>query len=142
MSKYRYLEGIAIADLAFEATGKNLNELFVNAAEAMMAAQVDLRTVVPKTLKEVEIENQDIGQLLFDFLSEIIFYKDAEQVLFKTVKVNINKNKTYKLRAEFKGEVIDLAKHKLHNDLKAVTMHKFAIEQTKTGWKCTVVVDI
>lgn len=142
MPKYRYLEGVAVADLAFEAFGNDLNELFENAAMAMLSAQADLKTVDARILKEVDLENADIVQLLFDFLNEIIFYKDAEQLIFKTVKANIVRNKAYKLHAEFKGEIIDTAKHKLGNDLKAVTMHLFKVEKTKTGWKCTVVVDI
>ncbi len=142
MPNYRFLEGIAVADLAFEATGKDLNDLFTNAAMAMLVSQVDVKTVAPKVTKKIVLENEDVGQLLFDFLNEIIYLKDAEQLVFKDVKVAIVKNAVYKLSASFRGETIDPKKHKLGNDLKAVTMHKFKVEQTKTGWKCQVVVDI
>jgi SHS2 domain-containing protein len=142
MPNYRFLEGISTADLAFEATGKELNDLFVNAALAMFESQVQLNTVEEKITKKIELERNDVGQLLFDFLNEIIFFKDAEQLIFKTVKVAISKNAKYKLVAELKGEKIDPKKHKLGNDLKAVTMHKFSIGQTPKGWKCQVVVDI
>jgi len=142
MPAYRFLEGIVTADLAFEATGKDLNELFANAALAVFESQVKLNTVEAKVTKKIIMENKDIGQLLFDFLNEIIFLKDAEQLIFKTAKVAIAKNAKYKLVAELKGEKIDQKKHKLGNDLKAVTMHKFNVEQTPKGWKCLVVVDI
>lgn len=142
MPNYRFLEGVSTADLAFEATGKELNDLFANAALAMFESQVKLNTVEEKITKKIVMERNDIGQLLFDFLSEIIFFKDAEQLVFKTANVSIAKNAKYKLVAELKGEKIDPMKHKLGNDLKAVTMHKFNVEQTPKGWKCLVVVDI
>ncbi len=142
MQGYKFLEGIVTADLAFEATGKDLNALFENAAMAVLESQAKLETVSAKVTKKVVLENEDIGQLLFDFLNEIIYFKDAEQLIFKTVKASVTKNGKYNLVAELKGEKIDQKKHKLGNDLKAVTMHKFNVEQTKAGWKCLVVVDI
>ncbi len=142
MPAYRFLEGIVTADLAFEATGKGLNDLFANAALAMFESQVKLNTVEEKITKKIEMERNDVGQLLFDFLNEIIFFKDAEQLIFRSVKVAVTKNAKYRLVAELKGERIDQKKHKLGNDLKAVTMHKFKVEQTPKGWKCLVVVDI
>jgi SHS2 domain-containing protein len=142
MPKYRFLEGIVTADLAFEATGKDLNELFTNAAMAVLVSQADVKTISPEMTKKISLENADAGQLLFDFLNEIIFLKDAKQLIFKSVNVSVSKNKAYKLVAELKGEQINPAKHKLGNDLKAVTMHKFSLEQTTKGWKCLVVIDI
>lgn len=142
MQGYKFLEGIATADVAFEATGKTLNKLFENAALAVFATQVDVKTVKEKVTTEIELENKDVEHLLIDFLNEIIFYKDADRLIYKTVRVDIIKNKTYTLHAELHGEEIDLKKHKLGNDVKAVTMHKFKIEETKKGWTCRVVLDI
>jgi SHS2 domain-containing protein len=142
MPGYRFLEGIAVADLAFEAAGKDLAALFENAALAVFVSQVKLETVEPKVAKKIVLENEDVGQLLFDFLNEIIFLKDAEQLIFKSVKASITRNAVYKLVADLKGETIDPKKHKLGNDLKAVTMHQFKVEQTPKGWRCLVVIDI
>ena len=142
MPNYKFLEGIVTADLAFEATGKDLNALFENAALAVLESQAQLKTIDAKVTKKIMLENENVEDLLFDFLNEIIFFKDAEQLIFKTVKVAIAKNEKYKLTAELKGEKIDQKKHKLGNDLKAVTMHQFKVEQTKSGWKCLVVIDI
>ena len=142
MPAYRFLEGLVTADLAFEATGKDLNQLFKNAALAMFSAQAKLSSITPKITKRIRLEHEDLEQLLFDFLNDIIYFKDAKQLLFKTAKVKITKDKNYKLDAELKGETLNLKKHKLGNDLKAVTYHQFRVEKTKSGWKCVVVVDI
>ncbi len=142
MPNYKFLEGIVTADLAFEATGKDLSALFTNAALAVLESQAKLDTVAAKVTKKVVLENEDVGQLLFDFLNELIYFKDAEQLIFKTVKAVVSKNDAYKLVADLKGEKIDQKKHKLGNDLKAVTMHQFKVEESKAGWKCQVVIDI
>jgi SHS2 domain-containing protein len=53
MPNYKFLEGIVTADLAFEATGKDLNDLFTNAALAVLESQVKLETVEPKVTKKI-----------------------------------------------------------------------------------------
>jgi SHS2 domain-containing protein len=142
MPAYKFLEGVVTADLAFEASGNDLSALFTNAAQAVLVSQADVKTIQPKITKKIILKNADVGQLLFDFLNEIIYIKDAEQLIFASVKAAVIKNEEYELVADLKGETIDIKKHKLGNDLKAVTMHKFDVSQTKTGWKCTVVIDI
>ena len=62
--------------------------------------------------------------------------------LFKKSEVNIDeKGKKYSLKAQLSGEPINRKKHELRNDIKAITLHMFKIEKTKTGFKDLVVVD-
>ncbi|HLD15307.1 MAG TPA: archease [Candidatus Nanoarchaeia archaeon] len=143
MKKFEYLEDIAVADIAFDAFGKDLNELFTNAALALFNMQVDLKTVTSKKTWKVKLKNEKIDNLLFDFLDEIIFLKDKDYSIFDKVKVKITeKNKTYHLEAEIKGEKINPKKHKLGNDVKAVTLHLFEVKKLKKYWKARVIVDI
>jgi SHS2 domain-containing protein len=80
---------------------------------------------------------------LFNFLSELVFVKDSEQLLFSRFDIDIfPENNGWKVKCECFGEKIDPEKHELLVDVKAVTMHKFAIEETKNGWKARVVLDI
>ena len=48
MKKYKFLEDVAIADIAYEAYGKNLNEVFENSAHAIFDLSADVRTVASK----------------------------------------------------------------------------------------------
>jgi len=96
--KYKFLEDIAIADIAYEAYGKNLNELFANAALAVSDTMVDLNTVEHHETKIIEIKEKQIDLLLFDFLAEIIFVKDTESLLLNKFDVKIEKNKINKLK--------------------------------------------
>ena len=135
--KYKVLDHTA--DVMFEGYGKNLNELFENSAIATTDVMVDRKTLGKKIKKEIKIENKRIDSLLFDFLEEIIYLKDAEELLFKEFKVSI---KDGKLKAICSGEKIDREKHKLKLDVKAVTLHKFEVKQVKNKWKAVFILDI
>ena len=137
--KFKYLEKIAIADIAYEAYGKNLNEVFENSAYAFFDITCNPKTLKSKIKKEIKLENKDEQDLLYDFLSELIFLKDSKQLIFNKVKVIIKNNK---LKAILYGDKIDYEKQELRNDVKAITYHMFKLEKTKNGYKTRVVVDI
>ena len=139
MKKFKYLEDVAIADICFEAYGKTLNEVFENSAYAFFDMTANPKTIQTKITKEITLKNNDQQNLLYDFLSELIFLKDSEQLIFKNVKVTIKNNQ---LKAILEGDKINPEKHELRNDIKAVTMHLFKLEKTKTGYLARVVVDI
>lgn len=145
MKKYRFLEDVALADIAYEAYGKDLNELFENAAYAILELSADIKTVEPKKKLEILLENEKLENLLYDFLSEILFLKDSKYMVFRNAKVSISENKkngNYGLKAVLEGDSINPQKQHLENDIKAVTMHMFGIKKEKRGYKATVVVDI
>ncbi len=142
---YRFLEGLTMADVAFEATGKTLEEMFASAADAIMNTQVkDLKKIEPKLEKSFEIRAADEERLLHDFLQELIFLKDAERLLFREYKLKIAKagTKGYVLSAKAKGEPLDMKKHELLVDVKAVTWNKFKVEKTAKGWKAVAIIDV
>lgn len=146
MPKYQFLENVAIADIAYEAYGRSLNELFENSAFAIFELSANLKTVDSKKKVEFGLENENIENLLYDFLSEILFFKDSKYMVFKKVKVSIKENnkdkKKYQLKAVLEGDKINPQKQQLENDIKAVTMHMFEVKKEKNQWKATVVVDI
>ena len=82
---------------------------------------------------------------MHNFLQELIFYKDAKLLLFSGYDIKIEeKPKTGKLvlRATLSGEKIDMKKHELLVDVKAVSWHMFKVEQVKNNWKCFVILDV
>jgi len=141
--KYKILEDIAIADIAIEAYGKDLNELFENSALAIFEESSNIKKINEKEKKTIKLKAKNVEDLLFDFLSEILFLKDAFSIIFKKSIIKINqKNKKYILNANLSGEKIDRKKHELRNDIKAITLHMFKVEKTKQGYKSLVVVDV
>jgi len=136
---YKYLEKIATADIAFEAEAKTIEELFTDSALAVMETMVELKDVEQKEKRIVELEGNNIENLLFDWLSEIVFIKDSENMLFSGFNVEIKDNK---LKAECLGEKIDQQKHRPRVDVKAITLHKFRVERVKDKWKASIIIDI
>jgi len=137
---YKFLEDIATADIAFEARGRTLDELFENAFAAVEESMVEtsgVKAVVKKTLK---LKNATLDGLLFDFLSALVYFKDAESLLFSKVKVKITDS--YELEATLYGEKIDPSRHDLRSDVKAVTLHMFEVKQVGKEWYCRVILDI
>ena len=141
-TKYKFLEDVAIADIAFEAYGKDMNELFENAALAIFELSAKIGSIQAQKKLEFKLEDEKIDNLLYDFLSEILFLKDSKYMVFKKIKVEIQKNERYNLKAVLEGDSINPQKQKLENDIKAITMHMFEVKKEKNQWKATVVVDI
>ncbi|MBI2655356.1 archease [Candidatus Woesearchaeota archaeon] len=142
MVKYKFLEDIAIADIAYEAYGKDLNELFENAAMAIFELSADIKTVEAKEKIEFELENEKLDNLLYDFLSEILFLKDSKYMVFRKVKVDLEEGNPNKLKAVMHGDTINPNKQHLENDIKAVTMHMFELKKDKGGYTARIVLDI
>src|SRR5438034_9528961 len=87
---YHYLEEIGTADIAFEATGRDLPELFMAAADATMNVMIDnLDAIEPHETRHIELSNDQIDMLLFDFLQEFVYFKDAERLLLRVRGVQI-----------------------------------------------------
>jgi SHS2 domain-containing protein len=141
---YRYLEDIGTADIAFEATGRDLPELFTSAADATMNVMIEnLDTIEPRDTRHIELKNNEIDMLLFDFLQELIYFKDAERLLLRVREIEIEqKERFYSLKATSAGEPLDAGRHQQRADVKAVTLHNFRVEKTDGGWKTAVILDI
>lgn len=141
---YRYLPDIATADIAFEATGASREEMFAAAADALTNVMVeDLATIRPRQTVEIIVEHEDLDLLLFAFLQEFVYYKDARRLLLRPASLVIaDDDATLKLRATARGEEIAPDRHPMVVDVKAVTLHRFAVEQRDGTWRATVVLDI
>ncbi len=139
---YRYLEELSSADAAFEASGNTLEEVFRDSALATFEVMVDTKTIKPFLRREILVKNSDVDGLLIDWLSELVFLKDSESLLFSVFDVILTKNDVYVLKGVAKGEKIDREKHKLRSDVKAVTYHLLEVKKTEDKWVARVVLDI
>jgi SHS2 domain-containing protein len=141
---YKYLEDVGTADIAFEATGRDLPELFTAAADATMNVMIEnLNAIEPRETRRIELKNDKIDMLLFDFLQELIYFKDAEQLLLRIREMQIDeKDGHYFLDVATEGERLDIVHHEQRADVKAVTLHNFQVEKIDGGWKASVLLDI
>jgi SHS2 domain-containing protein len=141
MPNFRFLEDIAIADAAFEAFGDTLEELFESCAVATFEVMVDTRNVKPEQKKEIKIEDLNLEDLLFDFISELVYLKDAHKVFFSKFDLYINKNSEYELNGTVWGEKIDYNKQEIRRDVKAITYHTLEVKKIDKGWRAQVILD-
>jgi SHS2 domain-containing protein len=141
---YEYRGDIATADIAFNAWGKTIEEVFTEAAKATIQVMVDDLSAVRRIeAVEVKLEQTSEEMLLFDFLNELIFYKDARRLILLPAQLSIGKSgEKCTIEATLRGETIDPGRHRLNTDVKAVTMLRFALTQVDEGWRATVVLDV
>jgi len=141
---YQYRDDTAIADVAFEAWGASVEEVFVSAADATMNVMVaDLAAIGRKLELTIEVEREQLDLLLFGFLNELIFLKDARQLLLRVDSLSIVKaDSRFGVKSTLYGERIDPNKHPLNVDVKAVTLHQFSLRQKNGRWEAFVILDI
>ena len=129
------------ADVGIKAYGKDLDEMFENAAFGMFGLIADLDGVKNTGEFKVSLEGADEGQLLVDWLTELLYIHEVYNVLLKDFKVDITKgDKELLLRAVIRGETIDDRRHHLKTMVKAVTYHMLEVN-LKDGY-LSVLLDI
>ena len=90
-----------------------------------------------------QLEHDQLDLLLFSFLNELVFLKDARQLLLRVESLSIEKpSSNFILKSVVYGEKPDPQKHPLRVDVKAVTLHRFSLQQTDEGWAASVILDI
>ena len=141
---YEFVDEMATADIAFRAWGTTLEETFVAAATAVMQVMVEnLDAIRPCQERRITVDHEALDLLLFNFLQEFVYYKDAEQLLLVVAQVEIARHAGgYRLAATARGERIDPVRHDLRVDVKAVTLHRFRLQQSARGWEALVILDI
>ena len=141
LGKFEYFD--VTADVGFRAFGKTLDEAFENAALAMFEVITDTSMIKPSIKKNVKIESEDPFALLFDWLSELLFLHDSENLIFSNFNTKIIKKnqETYLLTAKIEGETFKPQKHESREDVKAVTYHLMDIKKNNVGWMLQVILD-
>ncbi|MFN3134155.1 MAG: archease [Candidatus Kryptonium sp.] len=136
---FKFNEDVAIADIAVEVWANTIEDLFKDSALAVSEVMVDTGTVEPQIERGVTLSSDSIEMLLFDFLSEVVYFKDAERLLFSKFEVEIIDSN---LRGKFWGEEINREKHTLRIDVKAVTLYRFNVRNENGVWRAEFVLDI
>ena len=133
------------ADVQARCWGKSLEEAFVQTAYSLMATITpDLKKISTEIEKKLKIEAEDKEALLFDFLSELLFIFDVNELVFNTIQVQITKESEdlYVLNASLRGEKFDLTKHEVGIEVKAITYSFMNITESKNKVEISIVFDI
>ena len=142
MGSVRQLEDVAVADCAWEIDAVDLPDLFGTAATALAELTVDPATLVDTVDVPVELTADALDLLLFDFLSDLIYRRDADGVVLHRGALTVTGDGPYRLAGVLGGGRLDPSVTVRRSDPKAVTFHQLAVERTAGGWRARVVIDI
>lgn len=130
------------ADVGLVISGKSLEELFADAALGVTAIMTDPDRLEERRRIEVELSAENLENLFLGWLSEIVYYKDAECFLFRRCEFSLLDENPPRLKAELFGDRIDPDRHVLMADIKAVTYYKFKLIKGNQDWQAEVVLDL
>lgn len=141
---FRFPEEIVTADVAFEAWGATREELVISCGEALLSTMAEEPDEVQRRQElTIRLEHDQLDLLLFAFLQELIFYKDARRLLLHAERVRIEERAgVFTLEALVGGEAIDAGRHRPLVDVKAVTLHRFRVRFEDKVWKADVELDV
>jgi SHS2 domain-containing protein len=136
-NKFDFFE--VTADIGVRVWGKNINELFENAAIAVTSLMINPNLMGKKIVKELTVSGNDLPSLLINWLTELLIIRDSEGILFSSFEVMItNDEKT--LYAKNYGDCI-IGKS-LEMDIKAITYSLFKLEKIYEHYFLQFVLDI
>lgn len=127
MRRFKLIEHTA--DVGLVAYGETLAEAFASAAYGMFSIIAGLDAVRETEARHVEIVEEDIEGLLFEWLNNLLYLFDVEMILFKSFDI-IDMDGS-RLKAVCRGEKYDPSRHHLKTGIKAATYHMLKVDREK-----------
>jgi SHS2 domain-containing protein len=128
------------ADLGVEVSAATLEELYAATAFALFDLLTDLSRVRAGIAREIVVMGEDPVDLLVNFLREVLYLWNGERLLIKTCLVR--DLAPQRLEALLRGETFDSGRHRMKQEIKAVTYHQASVCETAMGFVAKVVFDV
>ena len=123
----RYKQIPHTADIAVRAYGKDLKDLFINAAYAMFDIIADLKGLKNSIEIDVKVNAPSEEELLVSWLNELLYNFYTKFIIFSKFKIlSIDDNNVI---AKAKGKPVGDNKNRLKTEIKAVTYHNLKIKK-------------
>ncbi len=136
--KYKFINHTA--DVGIKVWGESLERLFENAAYSMFDILTELDKVKVKESLGVEIEGKSTDELLADWLRNLLYKFNGEGYLLR--EFNIKEISKKGLKTKVGGEKLDLSRHTLKTEIKAVTYHQLEVKKIVKGWEAQIIFDV
>ena len=132
------------ADAGFRVKHATLAGAFAEAGRALFALMVELPSVQPLLVRNVDLQAQTLEQLLVLWLSELLARKDIDGLVFSRFHVGVWTNSScgFRCRGRIAGEPIDPAVHAPRTEVKGISYLGLEIEPCEPGWQLQVIVDV
>ncbi|HSF83193.1 MAG TPA: archease [Anaerolineales bacterium] len=130
-----YQEHEHTADWELEVWAPDLPGLFVQSARGMWALSGARLATEPRQERTLELEAQDEESLLVNFLGELLYLAELENLCFDTFELKIAGKK-------LQGSMLGARLLGRDKEIKAVTYHNLSIRKTGRGLEARVVFDV
>jgi SHS2 domain-containing protein len=128
------------ADFGIRARAENLNDLFADAARGLFSLIVaNLDSVAMVEQVHIQLISDNREDLLHDWLSELLFTFSTRRLVLADFEVSVSPTG---LSATVRGEPIDVNRHAIEVEVKAITWHALKVEKNFDGWLAEVIVDV
>jgi SHS2 domain-containing protein len=128
------------ADIGFRAEAATLESLFETCARALLDIAADTSDAAARAHFDFEVAGEDLGSVLVNFLSEILYLFDAGRCVPSTVEVE--RVTPTSVRARLSGEPRNPSRHPWRLIVKAVTYHDLEVRERAGRWHARVFLDV
>ncbi len=136
----RYEQISHTADIAIRVYGKDLKELFVNAAYAMFDIIADLEGLKSSVSIDVNLTSSSKEELLICWLDELLYNFYTKSIIFFEFDISFLSEKQLMIKAY--GRHVGENRNRLKTEIKAATYHDLAIKEDKDGLNVDIVFDV
>lgn len=127
------------ADVGVRGFGASKSESFEQAALALTAVITEPAGVEPRETVAIECEAPDDELLFAEWLNALIYEMATRRMLFSRFAVRIDGTR---LRAEARGEPVDVARHHPAVEVKGATYTTLRVARAGDEWIAQTVVDV
>lgn len=136
----RYEQFSHTADIGVRVFGRDLKELFENAAFAMFDLIADLEGLKSSLEETFEIEARNHEELLVAWLDELLFNFYTKQIIF--FKFEIEELTGNRIKARVFGRPVGANRNRLKKEIKAATYSDLEIKKTDSGYQVEIIFDV
>lgn len=138
MARFEILEHTA--DVGIKAEAVDLPEVFRQATLGLLDIIGTWTPGGDGEPVEIDLEAHDVGALLVDWLQEVLYVHDSRDA--SVTSIEMSEVTPRRARGVLGIAPRDEATYEGGTQVKAITYHRLAVEQTPDGWSATVYVDV
>lgn len=136
--KYQLIDHTA--DFRVHIFGKDLQNLFSNASEAMFHLITEPDNLNGTDIHDIHVTGDDWPDLMVNWLRELLYLWNGKELLVK--KAEILSITEYELSAKVSFDIYDPDRHLIKEEIKAVTYHEIEVTPVESGWESKVIFDV
>jgi len=128
------------ADIGIRVKGRDLKDLFCNAASAIfdiIAEKKPSRSGARKTIA-IKQKADNLQELFVSWLNELLSLSAAKGIIFARFQIKKLSNRALEALAAGAGA----ENYRVNTEVKAATYHQLKIEKENSGWLAEVIFDV